>query len=346
MSDFKRKPETERFAFGGMKTNASSDSMPPGKFTWAQNIRAYTDDSIRTRPGQIQRATGAHVVTDIRAYTVLGTDDLPRILNRDANDQIRLDNIGTQGTLAGGGVSPGAVMIPFRPNQSPNPYMYIANGFDYQKVSEPVGDRGAADGTAGGYSRIALAAYRRRIHECGHGDQRLQWHSRIRYRRSSVSRPCIRVRVVVERASKRLEILSTIHGSYHWRHSIHRTGRIPSARHGAYYLGYPLFHREHGAMYRRPAESRQRSRRSGTVHLPAKSPCHPASWGDHSIQRRLGEMSRVERHRRAGQHGRDRDIHDGHAHSRRNAYQHPRHTSRRLLGYKRRSGSGAWTSDY
>jgi len=138
MSDFKRKPETERFAFGGMKTNASSDSMPPGKFTWAQNIRAYTDDSIRTRPGQIQRATGAHVVTDIRAYTVLGTDDLPRILNRDANDQIRLDNIGTQGTLAGGGVSPGAVMIPFRPNQSPNPYMYIANGFDYQKFSAPV----------------------------------------------------------------------------------------------------------------------------------------------------------------------------------------------------------------
>lgn len=138
MSDFLRNKQTERFAFGGMKTNSSPDSMPPGKYPFARNIRAYTDNSIRTRPGQTQRATGAHTVTDIRAYTVLGTDDLPRILNRDANDQIRLDNIGTQGTLAGGGVSPGAAMIPFRPNQSPNPYMYIANGFDYQKFSAPV----------------------------------------------------------------------------------------------------------------------------------------------------------------------------------------------------------------
>lgn len=132
--------QSEGFRFNqGMKLNAAPDSLPPNKSPMLINVRALTGTALQSRPGQALRfTTAAQAITDLRAYAALGTDDLPRILARDAADAIWLDN-GTQvGTLVGGGASPGAVMLPFRPNQSPNPYMYIANGFDYQKFSAPV----------------------------------------------------------------------------------------------------------------------------------------------------------------------------------------------------------------
>lgn len=77
-------------------------------------------------------------VTDIGAYTALSTDNLPRYLARLIDDTIWLDN-GTQvGILSGAGASPGATLIPIRPSQSPQPWLYIANGSDYQKFSSPV----------------------------------------------------------------------------------------------------------------------------------------------------------------------------------------------------------------
>jgi hypothetical protein len=142
MSDFQRNREGEKFGFGGMKLNSSPDSLHPGKYPLAINVRAYSGDSLRTRPGLtlLTTTTGASAaITDLRAYTALLTDSLPRILARDTGDKVWLDNGATVGTLAGGGASPGATLIPFRPNASPTPYMYVANGSDYQKFSAPDG---------------------------------------------------------------------------------------------------------------------------------------------------------------------------------------------------------------
>jgi hypothetical protein len=133
---FNRPRDGYRFHFGGWKTNASPDSLPPDKFPAAVNIRAVSDNSVQTRPGQVLNfSTGGNPVTDLRSYVALETDGLPRFLARDNTDAIWLDD-GTQvGTLTPGSL--GAVFIPFRPNQSPDPYMYIANGADYQKFSAP-----------------------------------------------------------------------------------------------------------------------------------------------------------------------------------------------------------------
>jgi hypothetical protein len=131
----------EGFRFNqGMKLNATPDSLPPNKSPLLVNVRRITDSSMQSRPGQsLKFATGpARIITDLRAYAALGTDNLPRVLARDVADAVWLDNGTLAGTLAGGGVSAGAVMLPFRPNQSPNPYMYVANGYDYQKFSAPV----------------------------------------------------------------------------------------------------------------------------------------------------------------------------------------------------------------
>jgi hypothetical protein len=131
----------EGFRFNqGMKLNATPDTLPPNKSPLLVNVRRITDSSMQSRPGQsLKFATGpARVITDLRAYASLGTDNLPRVLARDVADAIWLDNGTLVGTLAGGGASLGAVMLPFRPNQSPNPYMYVANGYDYQKFSAPI----------------------------------------------------------------------------------------------------------------------------------------------------------------------------------------------------------------
>lgn len=136
--EFIRKQESFRFDFGGLKTNSSADSIPPNKYPLAINIRSLNGKSVISRSGQAARfSTGGNAITDLRAYSRLSTDDLPRVLARDILDQIYLDTGVQIGTLSGGGIGPGATMIPFRPNASPTPYMYIANGSDFQKFSAP-----------------------------------------------------------------------------------------------------------------------------------------------------------------------------------------------------------------
>jgi hypothetical protein len=139
MGDFTRPKEGFRFRFGGMKLNVRPDAMPPGKYPLAINVREYEEGTIRSRPGVTDLFGGAQHTsfTDLRAYSAIQNNNFPRILARDTVDNIWLDN-GTQvGTLLGTGASSGATFIPFRPSQSPNPYMYIANGSDYQKFSAP-----------------------------------------------------------------------------------------------------------------------------------------------------------------------------------------------------------------
>lgn len=145
MTEFARPREGARFSFAGLKTNVLPDALPAGKFALAQNVRATQDDSLVTRPGQTLRflTPTAAPITDLRTYSSiednLSTDNLPRILARDTSDAIWLDDPSTTpmqvGTLTAGGL--GATMLPFRPNASPTPWMYIANGSDYQKLSAP-----------------------------------------------------------------------------------------------------------------------------------------------------------------------------------------------------------------
>lgn len=140
MSDFTRPKEGFRFRFGGMKLGVPADAIPYGKYAMAVNVRAFDEDTIQTRPGLNRLFTTGvpnGIVTDFRAYTALGIDDLPRFLTRNADDSIWLDSGIQQGSLLGGGASAGATLIPFRPGATPQPYMYIANGFDYQKFSAP-----------------------------------------------------------------------------------------------------------------------------------------------------------------------------------------------------------------
>ena len=137
--DFTRPRDGFRFAFGGMKVNARPDALPMGKYPVAVNVRQYEDGTLRTRPGSTQLFSIP--ITDhaqaIRAYAALATDSLPRFLIY-TTAAVYLDTGSLAGNLSGSIIS-AASMIPFRPNASPTPFMYVANGADYQKFSAPVG---------------------------------------------------------------------------------------------------------------------------------------------------------------------------------------------------------------
>jgi hypothetical protein len=137
MSEFQRPKAGFRFEFGGLNTKDVPSALPPNKYTCAVNLRSTADKAIRTRPGYLPRfSTGNYAITDIRGYTVLNTDAFPRFLARDAVSTIWLDNGNAVANLAqpaGWGVS----MIPFRPSESPNSWMYIGSQSDYQKLSAP-----------------------------------------------------------------------------------------------------------------------------------------------------------------------------------------------------------------
>jgi hypothetical protein len=145
VADFSRPAAGWRYKPGSMKLNVAPDAVGSDKYPLIVNARFVGDSSVQTRPGlaQLFATSGGgsgFPITDIRAYSRLSTDDRPRYLARDSNGRIWLDN----GLPAGSGIiiltpdgQPGASMIPFRPNQSPDPYMYIANGVGYDKFSAP-----------------------------------------------------------------------------------------------------------------------------------------------------------------------------------------------------------------
>ena len=133
-----------RFQFGGVNLTSVPDSIQPDKYASAVNVRGYSPNSIRTRPGYSKifgttaNNSGASI-TDIQSYAAIQTDNLPRFLARDANGNVWLD-AGSNATNVGNMAAPqgfGASMLPWRPSQSPQTWMYVATEGDYQKFSAP-----------------------------------------------------------------------------------------------------------------------------------------------------------------------------------------------------------------
>lgn len=135
MSGYERPEGGWRFQFRGVKINDTPDALQPYESPFAKNIRTYKDNSVQTRPGYSLAFAASGVITDLRAYSALGTDNLPRVLSRNSANGIYLDTGTLLATLDGS--SQGAFLIPYRPNQSPQSWMYIGAAEDYKKFSAP-----------------------------------------------------------------------------------------------------------------------------------------------------------------------------------------------------------------
>lgn len=130
-----------RFENGGVNLTSVPDSLTPNKYASLLNVRGYSPNSFRTRPGYAKvfatsnNNSGA-AITDLQTYTAIETDNLPRTLARDANGNIWLDT-GTQVGTMNAPQGFGASMLPWRPSQSPQTWCYVATEGDYQKFSAP-----------------------------------------------------------------------------------------------------------------------------------------------------------------------------------------------------------------
>lgn len=134
MADRNRK--TIKWDFRGLNTVLLPDALPPGKSPMAINVNAAGDSKVQTRHGfDDVFGTGAAYLTDIRTYTALGTDNTPRVIVHDSGGRVYLDDGALKGTVGTGGT--GASLIPYRPNQSPQPWMYAGNSTGYSKFSAP-----------------------------------------------------------------------------------------------------------------------------------------------------------------------------------------------------------------
>lgn len=132
-----------RFNFSGVNLTQVPDSVTPDKAASAFNIRSFSPGALRTRPGYtIQFSTNAgNAITDMAAYSAIETDNTPQILSRDSagniwlgnNTSLTAINVGNMAGPQGNGVC----MLPWRPSQSPQTWMYVASQNDYQKFSAP-----------------------------------------------------------------------------------------------------------------------------------------------------------------------------------------------------------------
>lgn len=132
-----------RFIFGGMKLNSVADSITPDKYPVAINIRGTGDKSVQTRPGQQLKFTTSNgfPITDLSTFTspyfFQPPNFTPRIIARDNQDVLWDDSGNIIFAMPSTNKYLGCSMIPFRPAASPAPYMYVANGTAYVKLSAP-----------------------------------------------------------------------------------------------------------------------------------------------------------------------------------------------------------------
>ncbi len=127
------------FQFAGLNLRSSPDKIPPNKYASALNVRGYTGSSTQTRPGYLPFSTaGNNAITDIAPFAAIETDDLPIYLFRNEDGGIFASPGGNSVRVLAaansnfGGL--GATMLPYRPAQSSQSWMYVAQNWNYSKT--------------------------------------------------------------------------------------------------------------------------------------------------------------------------------------------------------------------
>jgi len=138
MAKFERKQN--RFFFRGLQLSRASDNLEQYKYSIASNIRTYQDGVIQSRPGQ--SLYNVTPMTDLNVHTIRRlNNDLPTASQAHciivgAGDDIYSDNSAhTAFTSRASGFSGSPLsLVPFRPSDSPEPFMYIADSLKMGKL--------------------------------------------------------------------------------------------------------------------------------------------------------------------------------------------------------------------
>src|SRR5271157_2666566 len=117
-----------------MNTVLPPDAVPPGKFPYAQNLRAYLRDSVTSRATQdssvVQMDSGpVHSLRRLNDSTPAGPSG-GFILVGGVAGGLYANSTGVDGSFSGNPLS----LVPFRPNASVQPWMYVGDSVKMDKV--------------------------------------------------------------------------------------------------------------------------------------------------------------------------------------------------------------------
>lgn len=123
---YQREKNGIRFSMGGMNTVLPPDLMPPGKAPYYQNVRAYLQGRTKgraTQTGPVQTIGAAvHSLRRLNDSTPLGPPSGFALI-AGGGTELYLNSTGVATGMSGNPVA----MIPFRPNASPQPWMFIGD---------------------------------------------------------------------------------------------------------------------------------------------------------------------------------------------------------------------------
>ena len=134
MPSYQRDKAGVRIDFHGMNTVRPPDAMPPGKYPFAQNIRAYMRDGVTSRATQdssvMRMDSGAvHSLRRLNDSTPAGPA-AGFILVGGVSTSLYANASVVDSGLSGNPIS----LLPFRPNQSVQPWMYVGDSLKMDKV--------------------------------------------------------------------------------------------------------------------------------------------------------------------------------------------------------------------
>lgn len=132
--NYQRPKEALRLDFRGVNTVAPLDAIPPGKYPYAQNIRAYFKGGVTGRNLQnllFDLGSGVGTPEDLRyledPFNVSASQYLFSRWHNAPNGKLYINSTPVSVPSGANGFVGIGAMVPFRPNNSPQPWMYISD---------------------------------------------------------------------------------------------------------------------------------------------------------------------------------------------------------------------------
>jgi hypothetical protein len=131
--EWQRSPDGFRFEQGGINTVLPPDQLPPSRYPYAQNIRWYQDKRVGSRSVEddavVTLPTNVHSIRRLNDSTPTGPAT-GFVLIEGAGGNLFAGFTMVNSGLSGNPLS----LVPFRPNQSVQPWMYVADSNKMLKV--------------------------------------------------------------------------------------------------------------------------------------------------------------------------------------------------------------------
>lgn len=130
---YSRDKNGARIGFHGMNTVNPPDALPPGKYPFAQNVRAYLREAVTSRAVQdssvLTLPAAVHSLRRLNDSTPAGPL-AGFILVGGASTNLYANAVQVDSGLSGNPIS----LVPFRPNASVQPWMYVGDSVKMDKV--------------------------------------------------------------------------------------------------------------------------------------------------------------------------------------------------------------------